>query len=245
MSDDFNDFYRKESLKADRRQDEKREERSFRDEVEQQKQEFISEQKDEDRQEKRLITQENNRAREKLQNSRLQLQEHLAGIKNERELITAEARATGTVEAEQIRANKDLELQKREVEARARFIQVERELDKERRELDFRDEQRLKDLRLQEYSGQRDVDRQKERFLRGVDHQERMEFLRLTLKTTILEKGVAHRREKDRMTHETDEKIRFAYAMATLKQEFGDFSDSELEAFVRATIDARENEIDD
>lgn len=53
----------------------------------------------------------------------------------------------------------------------------------------------------------------------------------------IHEKKIAvlsHELEKDRMTHETDEKIRFAYAMAELKRKFGDLTKEEIFNLINA-----------
>jgi len=88
-------------------------------------------------------------------------------------------------------------------------------------------------LRWQEYALQRGIDRQNERALRSAEHNDKMDFMRENIKSLMVEKVLAHKIEKDRMTHETDEKIRLAYALGNQKREFENLEKADQEAIIK------------
>ncbi len=160
----------------------------------------------------------------------------------QRETLTrqnADMRATGTLEAEREKTNRELQKIRLNVEAKAGFLKVEQDFHRENRERDFEDEVRRTDLRAQEYDFCRSIDRQNER---SLIYEERRTS-REKLKHLMLEKALAHKIEKDRMTHahrlekgrmthETDEKIRLIYAIGQIKREFGELNEQELKKII-------------
>ena len=71
------------------------------------------------------------------------------------------------------------------------------------------------------------------------EHRQRLDESRASLQNFLIETAFSHRTEKDRMSHENenkkdyethrvDEQIRFARAMAELKKEFNDLTDEEI-----------------
>lgn len=230
MVEDYQEFYKKESYRADRRERLRSDEREHRERTQQEnlrtKQDFQRDREDRKLDQQDNINYRNNALKKQIHEEKLRQKEDIA-------LATAEARLTGTVEAEQIRAKKELQLKRMEVEAKARFMRAEQQLYQEKKDIDFDDEVRRANLRGQEYALMRGFDRQNERALRSAEHNDKMDFMREHMKSLMLDKALAHKLEKNRMTHETDEKIRYAYAMAELKKKYGDLENADLEAIIK------------
>jgi len=235
MPDDWEDFYRKERFRSERKAEEREENREFKREDRElsEKQKKEARRFQEERDNKHFEHQENianlnNRERRIMNQERLVNTRDLAIRKQENSVLSAEVQATGTLEAERERTKREVQIRKFDIEAKARFLKIEQDFNRESRELDFEDEVKRTDLRCQEYGYLRSIDRQNQRAL----HQDHLETLREQLKHTLIEKKHAQRLEKDRMTHETNEKMRYTRFLMEIKREFGELSKEELDSIL-------------
>lgn len=236
MVENYQDFYEKESYRADRRERARREEREHRERTQREsqrtKQDFQNDREEAkfDRQEERDFR--NNALKKKLNDDKIKHQNEMLSKKEDLALATAEARATGTVEAEQIRARKEYQLKRMEIEGKLGILRAEVQLYEERIYIDFDDEVRRTRLREQEYALMRSLDLLNEKALRRVEHNNKMDFMREDIKSLMVDKVLAHKLEKSRMTHETDEKIRLAYALGDQKRYSENLEKADQEAII-------------
>lgn len=214
------------------RQRNRLEERKAREESQRERDREREERKNRQQMEKTIET--NQRERAKLEHQLVRDDRRYA-----EDAAAARIHAEGNVIAEQVREGKELRLKILEVQQNMERLRreqqhdidktlLEHQLDGERQERDFLDEVKRANLRVQEHGFISTINRVQEDLLRGADHQRKVEEMREKLLHKLLDKRASHILEKDRMTHETNEKIRFAYAMADLKRAYEGLTEEEI-----------------
>lgn len=230
MADDYYDFLRKESYKRDSKNEELRAREQAR-----------TEEKYQDHQRQLTRDEKKQLAAEAKEGRALVNQWEMLEVKREQALADGDAQRVATIEAEQERTKREIQIKKMDIEAKARMLKAEQDYYPEKLNIDLDHEREMSFVRSDEYARVRTIDRHNERDREDQIHRHRLE----EMKAEILKMGVFHRDRKDYETHRIDEQIRFAREMAELKAEFGEtMSDDEILDFINANRADWESEFD-
>lgn len=124
---------------------------------------------------------------------------------------------------------KELALKKEDHKERLELIKEDHDFYPLKLKHDFEDKEKSTALEIKDYEQRKEIDRRENR----AEHREKIEIIREKFKIKFMLNAQKHSHKKEFEILQTDEKIRFAYAMSRLKKEEGIMTDEEAFAFVQ------------